>query len=100
MEPTLSSETSAFILQTPGKFPKEHRLHSRHCESLQNTKGQFLPGVELSNFQQCQVVVVTLSALKEWNNSSNETTASQVRISSNVGNACYEKATMHSELFL
>ena len=26
MEPTLSSETSAFILQTPGKFPKEHRL--------------------------------------------------------------------------
>ena len=26
MEPTLSSETSAFELQTPGKFPKEHRL--------------------------------------------------------------------------
>ena len=26
MEPTLSSETSAFKLQTPGKFPKEHRL--------------------------------------------------------------------------
>ena len=26
MEPTLSSETSAFILQTLGKFPKEHRL--------------------------------------------------------------------------
>ena len=25
-EPTLSSETSDFILQTPGKFPKEHRL--------------------------------------------------------------------------
>jgi len=25
MEPTLSSETSAFILWTPGKFPKEHR---------------------------------------------------------------------------
>ena len=25
MEPTLSSETSAFKLQTPGKFPKEHR---------------------------------------------------------------------------
>jgi len=24
----LSSETSAFKLQTPGKFPKEHRLHS------------------------------------------------------------------------
>ena len=26
MKPTLSSETSAFILRTPGKFPKEHRL--------------------------------------------------------------------------
>ena len=29
MEPTLSSETSAFILQTPEKFPKEHRLHKK-----------------------------------------------------------------------
>jgi len=27
MEQTLSSETSAFKLQTPGKFPKEHRLY-------------------------------------------------------------------------
>ena len=34
MEPTLSSETSAFILQTPGKFPKEHRLHSKNGEIL------------------------------------------------------------------
>ena len=38
MEPTLSSETSAFILQTPGKFPKEHRIHSKHGESLKTTK--------------------------------------------------------------
>jgi len=37
MEPTLSSETSAFKLQTPGKFPKEHRLHSKHGESLKTT---------------------------------------------------------------
>ena len=37
MEPTLSSETSAFILQKPGKFPKEHRLHSKHGESLKTT---------------------------------------------------------------
>ena len=37
MEPTLSSETSAFILRTPGKFPKEHRLHSEHDESLKTT---------------------------------------------------------------
>jgi len=33
----LSSETSAFILQTPGKFPKEHRLHYKHGESLKTT---------------------------------------------------------------
>jgi len=38
MEPTLSSETSAFIHQTPEKFPKEHRLHSKHGESLKTTK--------------------------------------------------------------
>ena len=37
MEPTLSSETSAFKLQTPGKFPKEHRLYSKHGESLKTT---------------------------------------------------------------
>ena len=37
MEPTLSSETSAFILRTLGKFPKEHRLHSEHGESLKTT---------------------------------------------------------------
>ena len=27
METTLSPETSAFLLRTPGKFPKEHRLY-------------------------------------------------------------------------
>ena len=32
-----TSETSAFILQMPGKFPKEHRLHSKHGESLKTT---------------------------------------------------------------
>ena len=37
MEPTSSSETSAFILRTPEKFPKEHRLHSEHSESLKTT---------------------------------------------------------------
>jgi len=37
MEPTLSPETSAFILKTPGKFPKERRLHSKHGESLKTT---------------------------------------------------------------
>jgi len=34
----LSSETSAFILRTPGKFPKEHRLHSENGESLKTIK--------------------------------------------------------------
>ena len=28
MGPTLSPKTSAFKLQTPGKFPEEYRLHS------------------------------------------------------------------------
>ena len=28
---------SAFILQMPGKFPKEHRLHSKQGESLKTT---------------------------------------------------------------
>ena len=37
LKPTLSSETSAFILRTPGKFPKEYRLHSEHGESLKTT---------------------------------------------------------------
>ena len=37
MEPILSSETSAFMLRKPGKFPKEHRLHSEHGESLKTT---------------------------------------------------------------
>ena len=38
MGPTLSPETSAFKLQTPGKFPEEYKLHSEHGESLKTTK--------------------------------------------------------------
>ena len=34
MEPTESSETSAFENWTPGRYPKEANLHSRHGESL------------------------------------------------------------------
>ena len=37
MGPTLSPETSAFKLQTPGKFPEEYKLHSEHGESLKTT---------------------------------------------------------------
>jgi hypothetical protein len=34
MGPTLSPETSAFKLQTTGKFQEEYKLHSEHGESL------------------------------------------------------------------
>ena len=37
MGPTLSPETSAFKLQTPGKFPEEYELHSEHGESLKTS---------------------------------------------------------------
>ena len=43
MGPTLSPETSAFKLQTPGKFPEEYKLHSEHGESLKTT----VPGLFL-----------------------------------------------------
>jgi len=33
----LSPETSAFKLQTLGKFPEEYKLHSEHGESLKTT---------------------------------------------------------------
>jgi hypothetical protein len=36
MEPTESSETSAFKTQTPGKYPKENILHKEHGESLKS----------------------------------------------------------------
>ena len=53
MGPTLSPETSAFKLQTPGKFPEEYKLHSEHGESLKTT----IPAV---NYQ--ITVVLTQSA--------------------------------------
>jgi hypothetical protein len=34
MEPTEGSETSAFKIQTPGKYPKEYLPHLQHGESL------------------------------------------------------------------
>jgi hypothetical protein len=37
MEPTLSSETSAYNIQTPGKFPEDDTLQSQHGESLKTT---------------------------------------------------------------
>ena len=41
MEPTEGSETSAFENWTPGRYPKEANLHSRHGESLR-TKNIFV----------------------------------------------------------
>jgi hypothetical protein len=70
MELTLSSETSAFKLQTPGKFPKEHRLHSKHGESLKTTiyLNCFLPTRSQAG-QPTRVVVVFPArsfCLPEW----------------------------------
>ena len=42
MGPTLSPETSAFKLQTPGKFPEDYKLHSEHGESLKTSEGHCL----------------------------------------------------------
>ena len=42
MGPTLSPETSAFKLQTPGKFPEEYKLHSEHGESLKTVIKSYL----------------------------------------------------------
>jgi hypothetical protein len=41
MGPTLSPETSALELQTPGKFPEEYKLLSEHGESLKTTASSF-----------------------------------------------------------
>jgi hypothetical protein len=37
MEPTQSSETLAYKIQTPGKFPEDYILYSQHGESLKTT---------------------------------------------------------------
>jgi hypothetical protein len=37
MEPTLSSETSVYNIQTPEKFPEDDTLQSQHRESLKTT---------------------------------------------------------------
>ena len=48
MGQTLSPETSAFKLQTPGKFPEEYKLYSEHGESLKTTKTYYFPTVHIS----------------------------------------------------
>jgi hypothetical protein len=36
MEPIEGSETSAYIYQTLGNYPKENLLYSEHCKSLKS----------------------------------------------------------------
>jgi hypothetical protein len=41
IEPTQSSETSAYKIQTPGKFPEDYILHSQHGEILELQKNMY-----------------------------------------------------------
>jgi hypothetical protein len=41
MEPTQSSETLGYKIQTPGKFPEEYILQLQHGESLKTPKMLF-----------------------------------------------------------
>jgi len=36
MEQIECSETSAYIIQTPGNYPKENKIYSEHGESLKS----------------------------------------------------------------
>jgi len=57
----LSPETSAFKLQTPGKFPEEYKLHSEHGESLKTaTSTGLLLYVDTSEWK-CQYRWTTVS---------------------------------------
>jgi len=42
MEPTVSSETSAIRIQTPGNYPKRNTLHLEHGKSLKTRRTEFL----------------------------------------------------------
>ena len=41
MEQIECSETSAYIIQTPGNYPKENIIYSEHGESLKSRKAQY-----------------------------------------------------------
>jgi hypothetical protein len=49
MEPTQSSETLAYKIQMPGKFPEDYILQLQHGESLKTTR-MFLFSVLLRCF--------------------------------------------------
>jgi hypothetical protein len=68
MEPTECSETSAFNIQTPGKYPEESTSYLQHGESLKTTKKK-VQGLEDSDDVHCSRLVQCLSAskgFKEW----------------------------------
>ena len=52
MEHTECSETSAYIIQTPGNYPKENIMYSEHGESLKSRlKNNFACKKEKNNVQ-------------------------------------------------
>jgi hypothetical protein len=51
MEPTECSETSAFNIQTPGKYPEENRPYLQHGESLKTTRRQQFRSLAAENIQ-------------------------------------------------
>jgi hypothetical protein len=42
MKPTECSETSAFNIQTPGKYPEENIPYLQHCEISKTTIKQYI----------------------------------------------------------
>jgi hypothetical protein len=48
MEPTQISETSAFNIQTQGKYPEENLPYLQHGESLKTTSVECFRGAILS----------------------------------------------------
>jgi hypothetical protein len=47
MEPIEGSETSAYIYQTPGNYPKENIIYSEHGESLKSSISDIFNGYRI-----------------------------------------------------
>jgi len=64
MEPTEGSETSDFENWTPGRYPKEANLHSRHGESLRTKINTFpfVCGLEIIILWVCRLEVSQFSS--------------------------------------
>ena len=62
MEPTESSETSAFNTRTPGRYPKENALHIKHGESLKSRIFKFICAyVQVPNVIRINVITIPVS---------------------------------------